>query len=91
MAEHGVADGRLAELAGHRDVLRMIEMLAAEEHDLPFQESVADLLHLLRRQGLAEVDAPDLRTDMQRQRDDFDIRIRAGLCCGDDAICFLRQ
>jgi hypothetical protein len=49
MAEHGMADRRLAELAGHRDMLRMIKVLASEEHDLPFQESLADLIHLLRR------------------------------------------
>ena len=36
MAENGVADGRLAELAGHRNMLRMVEMLPAEEHDLPY-------------------------------------------------------
>ena len=78
MAEHGMADRRLAELARHRDVLRVIEMLVAEEDDLPFQEGVAHLLHLLRRQGLAEIDAADFRTDMQRQRDDLDIGVRAG-------------
>ena len=49
MAEHGVADRRLAELAGHRDMLRMIKVLASEEHDLPFQEGVAHLLQLRRR------------------------------------------
>ena len=51
MAEHGMADRRLAELARHRDVLRMIEMLAAEEHDLPFQEGVTHLLQLLAAAG----------------------------------------
>jgi hypothetical protein len=40
---------RLAELAGHRDMLRMIKVVASEEHDLPFQEAVAHLLQLLRR------------------------------------------
>ena len=78
MAEYGMADGRLAELAGHRDVLRMIEILVAEEHDFPFQESVTDLLQLFRRQGLAEIDAANFRPDVQRQRDDLDISVRAG-------------
>jgi hypothetical protein len=78
MAEHGMSDRRLAELAGHRDVLRMIEVLAAEEHDLPFQEGVTHLLQLFGWQRLAEIDAADLRADVQRQRDNLDIRIRAG-------------
>ena len=73
MAEHGMADRRLAELARHRDMLCVVEMLVAEEHDLPFQEGVADLIHLLRRQGLFEIDAADLGADVQRQRDDFDM------------------
>ncbi len=72
MAEHGVADRRLAELPRHRDLLRMIEMLVAEEDDLPFQESVAHLLHLRRRQRLGQIDTADFRTDMQGQRYDFD-------------------
>ena len=79
MAEHRMADGRFAELAGHRDMLRMIEVLAAEEDDFPFQKGIADLSHLLRRQRLAEIDTPDLRADVQRQGDNFDIRIRAGV------------
>ena len=72
MAEHGVTDRRLAELPRHRDVLRMIEMLVAKEDDLPFQEGVAHLLHLLRRQRLGQIDTTDFRTDMQGQRYDFD-------------------
>ena len=44
MAKHGMTDRRLAELAGHRDMLRMIKVLTSEEHDLPFQEGVAHLL-----------------------------------------------
>ena len=49
MAEDGMADRRLAELAGHRDMLRMIEVLASEERDLPFQEGGAHILQLRRR------------------------------------------
>jgi hypothetical protein len=49
MAKHGMADCRFAELTGHRDMLRMIKVLASEEHDLPFQEGVAHLVQLLRR------------------------------------------
>ena len=51
MAEHGMADGRLAELARHRHVLRVIEMLSAKEDDLPLQEGIAHLLQLVRRQA----------------------------------------
>src|ERR1019366_6907196 len=40
MAEHRVADGRLAELARHGHMPRVIEMLPAKEDDLPFQKSV---------------------------------------------------
>ena len=72
MAEHGMADRRLAELARHRDMLRMIEVLVAEEDDLPFQEGVPHLLHLLRRQRLGQIHAADFRADMQGQRYDFD-------------------
>jgi len=67
-----MADRRLAELAGHRDMLRMIKVLASEEHDLPFQKGVADLIHLLRPEGLFEIDAADLGANVQRQWDDFD-------------------
>src|SRR5437762_7805750 len=34
MAEYGMTDGRLAKLARHCDVLRMVEMLTTEEDDL---------------------------------------------------------
>ena len=78
VAEHRMPDGRLAELARHRDMLSVIEVLAAEEYHLPFQEGVTHFLHLFRRQGLAEIDAADFRADMQRQRDDLDIGVRAG-------------
>jgi hypothetical protein len=72
MAEHGMADRRLAELAGHRDMLCVVEMLVAEENNLPFQKGVADLIHLLRPEGLFEIDAADLGANVQRQWDDFD-------------------
>jgi hypothetical protein len=72
MAEHGMTDRRLAELPCHRHVLRVIEVLVAEKHDLPFEEGVAHLLHLLRRQRLLQIDAADFRTDVQGQRDDLD-------------------
>jgi hypothetical protein len=72
MAEHGMADRRLAELARRRDMLCVVEMLVAEENDLPFQKGVAHLIHLLRCQGLFEIDAADLGANMQRQWDDFD-------------------
>jgi hypothetical protein len=78
MAEHRVADRRLAKLTRHRDMLCVIEVLSPEEHDLPFQEGVTHLLQLFRRQGFAEIDAADLRADVQCQRHNLDIRIRAG-------------
>jgi hypothetical protein len=79
MAEHGMADRRFAEPARHRDMLCVIEMLVAEENDLPFQKGVANLIHLLRRQGLFEIDAADLGANVQRQRDDFDCCIRGSI------------
>jgi hypothetical protein len=49
MSEYRMPDRRLAELARQCNVLGMIEMLVAEEDDLPFQESRANVLQLLRR------------------------------------------
>ena len=49
MPEYRMPDRRLAELARQRHVLRVIEMLAAEKDDLPFQESRANFLQLVRR------------------------------------------
>jgi len=49
MAKYRMADGRFAKLPCHRDVLRVIEMLAQEEDDLPFQKGFADFLQLLGR------------------------------------------
>ena len=65
MAEHRMTDRRLAELARHGDMLCVIEILVAKEDDLPLQESVPHRLQLLRRQRLGEIDASDLRADMQ--------------------------
>jgi hypothetical protein len=64
MAEHGVTDCRFAELPRHRDVLRVIEVLVAEEHDFPFQEGVAYRALLPREQWLFEIDAFDFGADM---------------------------
>ena len=72
MAEHRVADGRLAELARHGHMLGVIEMLVPEENNLPLQERVPHLLQLPCRQRPAEVDAPDLRTDVQGEWNDLD-------------------
>jgi hypothetical protein len=47
-------------------------MLVAEENNLPSQKGVADLIHLLRSEGLFEIDAADLGANVQRQWDDFD-------------------
>ena len=73
MAENRMADGRLAELPRHRDMLRMIEVPVAEEDDLPLQEGVAYLLHLIWRQRLGEIDAADLRADVKSERYNFDV------------------
>ena len=78
MAEHGVPDSRFAKLARHSHVLCVIERLAAEEDDLPFQKGVTDLFQLLQRQGLGEIHAPDLSTNMQSERHHFDGRIPIG-------------
>ena len=53
MAEDGVADRRLAELPCHGDMLRVIQLLPAEENHLPFQERVPHVLQLCRRKRLA--------------------------------------
>ena len=80
MPEHRMPDGGLAELARQRDMLRVIEMLVAEKHDLPFQESGANLFQLLGRQRPFEIDAADFRADMERQRHDLDRSVRPGAC-----------
>ena len=68
MAEHGVADGRLAHLARKGDVALVIEVLAPEEHDLPAQEGVIDCLPRRRVERPTEIDTRDLGTDVQRER-----------------------
>ena len=65
VAEYGMADGRLAKLARHRHVLRVIEMLPPKEDDLPLQERLPHLFQLVRRQGLGEVHTADFRTDVK--------------------------
>jgi hypothetical protein len=59
-------------------MLCMVEILVSKENDLPFQESVPYRLQLLRRQWPAEINAADLRTDMQCQGNDFDRLRRIG-------------
>ena len=81
MAEDGVADGRLAELARHGYVLRVIEMLATKEHHLPFQEGVPHLLQLRGCQWSGEIDAADLGANMQGKRRNFDGWLRFGAGC----------
>ena len=67
MAEHGVADGRLAHLSRKGDVAPVIEVLAPEEDDLPAQESVVDCLPRHHVERPTEIDARDLGTDVQRE------------------------
>ena len=76
--EHRMPDGRLAKLTRQRDMLRVVEMLAAEEDDLPFQERRANLFQLLRRKGPGEIDPTDFRADMECHRHDFDRAVRPG-------------
>lgn len=68
MAEHGVADGRLAHLSRKGDVAPVIEVLAPEEDDLPAQESVVDCFPRRHVERPTEIDARDLGTDVQRER-----------------------
>jgi len=68
MAEHGVADGRLAHLSRKGDVAPVIEVLAPEEDDLPAQESVVDYFPRRHVERPTEIDARDLGTDVQRER-----------------------
>ena len=68
MAEHGVADGRLAHLSRKGDVVPVIEVLAPEEDDLPAQESVVDCFPHRHVERATEIDARDLGTDVQRDR-----------------------
>ena len=42
VAKDGMADSRLPHLAGEGDMPRMIQVLAAEKDDLPFQERIVD-------------------------------------------------
>jgi len=57
VAEDRVADGRLAEQAGKGNVLGVIEMLAAEEDDLPLDPRIANLAAGFGRQPCLEIDA----------------------------------
>jgi len=81
MAKHRVADRRLPELARHGDVLGVIQVLIAEENHFPLQERVPHFRQLRLRQRPREVHAPNLRADMQGQRNDFDGGRRCGRLC----------
>jgi hypothetical protein len=72
MAEHGVADGRLAHLSRKGDVAPVIEVLAPEEDDLPAQESIVDCFPGRHVERPTEIDARDLGTDPQCERLHFD-------------------
>jgi hypothetical protein len=54
-------------------------MLIAEEDDFPFQEGPANLLQLVWRQRLGEIDAANFRSDMEREGHDFDRALRPGI------------
>src|SRR5262245_13316664 len=68
MAEHGVADGRLAHLSRKGNVGLVIEVLTPEEDDLPAQESLVDCFPRRRVERSTEIDARDLGADVQRER-----------------------
>jgi len=72
MAEHGMPDGGLTELARHGDVLGVVEVLVAEEDHLPLEEGIPHRLHLVRRQPAGQVDAADFRADVKGQGYDVD-------------------
>ena len=76
---HGYLDGNellaictrpVSYLAGHRDMLPMIKILASEEHDLPFQEGVAGLPAVRDGAGQAAARRPGRRAhcDWSRYR-----------------------
>src|SRR5260221_1341472 len=78
MAEYGLDGGRLAELACHGHVLRMIELLSAKEDALPLQERVSHFLQLVWWQRLGEVDTADFGADMKGEGYYFDACVLLG-------------
>src|SRR5262249_52150629 len=72
MAEYRMTDRRLAELACHGDVLRVVKVLVAEEHNFPLEESVPNPVQLVGRQRPGQVNAFDLRTYEKSKRNDLD-------------------
>src|SRR5215475_11702597 len=64
MAEDRVPDGRLAHLSRKGDVGPVIEVLTAEEDDLPAQECVVDCLPGRHVERPPEIDARYLGTDV---------------------------
>ena len=63
--EH-VADGRVAETPRERDVLRVVEVLIAEEHDLPPQQRRPDRFDGMFRQRPPQMLSPQRRQPLQR-------------------------
>src|SRR6516162_10157183 len=70
VAEHRMTDRWLAELTRHGDMLCVTQILVPEEDDFPFEESIPYRLQLLRWQGLREINAADLCTDVKGQGSD---------------------
>jgi hypothetical protein len=66
--------GQVAELPPERNLRGVIQVLPAEEDDLVPVQRVADRGHLLRPEGLADVDARDVRADVSRHRPHADRR-----------------
>ena len=65
MAEDRMTDGAFTELAGHGYMLAVVQVLVTEEYHLPFDQRPADFLERICRNRLLEVDALNLRTDVQ--------------------------
>jgi len=70
----GMRRGRPAEMLREGQVLRMLDVLVAEEHDLPAPQRRLDLVDLVLRQWLPEVHAVDLGAGEDGKRPDIQPR-----------------
>ena len=81
-----MADRRLTERTRERDVLRVIEVLIAKEHDFPLAQRRPDFFRGLRRQRLLEIDTEELgaREDGHRPNREPCLRCVLGECRNHD-------
>ena len=75
----GLADGRLADMGAERakiaaepDLIVEADLLIAEKDHLVLDEGLVQLLDLIVRQRLGQIDIADFRADMRRNRLDRD-------------------